>query len=346
MLQGSDPVAYAGGLWASDLREISSDSSVLDGSGRWICIVPYSGTPTFLRFSTWSAQPPALSPGSWTGPRTDAWRSSMDRADYVDAVEQTRAAIATGEVYQANICRVLRARLGAADRDITGLHALLLRDNPAPYSFMARVPQLGIQIASASPEMFLTREGQQLVSGPIKGTGRTREDLSEKDRAENVMIVDLVRNDLARVSQVGTVEVPGLLREEAHPGLVHLVSHVSGQLLPGAGWDQILKACFPPGSVTGAPKSSALRIIDALEPQARSYYCGALGWVDADARSAGLAVAIRTFWIDGDELCFGTGAGITWPSDADREWEETELKARHLTAVAAGSWTHEGGGVR
>ena len=152
------------------------------------------------------------------------------------------------------------------------------------------------------------------------------------------MIVDLVRNDLAQVSLVGTVDVPDLLVEESHPGLVHLVSHVSGRLIPGTSWAQIFNATFPPGSVTGAPKSTALKLIASLERSPRSWYCGALGWVDADEGSAALGVGIRSFWIEGDQLCFGTGAGITWLSDPAREWQETELKAGHLTTVASKSW--------
>jgi para-aminobenzoate synthetase component 1 len=157
--------------------------------------------------------------------------------------------------------------------------------------------------------------------------------LTDKDRAENVMIVDLVRNDLGRVAVAGGVTVPSLLRVEQHPGLVHLVSTVAARLTPDAGWPDLLAATFPPGSVTGAPKSSAVDILRSLEPVPRGIYCGALGWVDADAQQAALAVAIRTYeWRDG-RLHLGTGAGITWGSDAALEWEETELKVHKLLAV-------------
>ncbi|MDO8731275.1 MAG: chorismate-binding protein [Actinomycetota bacterium] len=339
IVHAHEPLAYAGGKWATDLVEVSSDWSVLESQGLWIGVVPYEGVPRFLRFETWSEQMPVLVGSSWKGPDVGSWTSSMDRDSYIAAVEATREAVAAGQVYQANICRVLRAPLGDLDRDIAGLHSLLMRDNPAPFAFMLRVPELDLHIASASPELFLSREDELLISGPIKGTGRTLADLTDKDRAENIMIVDLVRNDLARVSQVGTVEVPHLLQEEQHPGLVHLVSQVSGQLIPGTSWEQIFDSTFPPGSVTGAPKSTALKLIATLEPAARSWYCGAMGWIDVDADTAALSVGIRSFWIEGDELCFGTGAGITWLSDAAREWAETELKAGHLTAVASRQWS-------
>src|SRR5690606_10445443 len=120
-----------------------------------------------------------------------------------------------------------------------------------------------------------------------------------KDHAENVMIVDLVRNDLGRVCEWGSVEVPALCEVEHHPGLVHLVSTVQGRLRAGVGWAELLDATFPPGSVTGAPKLAALDVIAALEPVPRGPYCGAIGWVDGDAGAGDLNVAIRTFWFDG-----------------------------------------------
>lgn len=160
------------------------------------------------------------------------------------------------------------------------------------------------------------------------------------------MIVDLVRNDLGRVCATGSVTVPDLCVVEKHPGLVHLVSTVRGRLADGVGWPELLAAAFPPGSVTGAPKSSALRIIDSLETAPRGPYCGGIGWVDADRSTAGLAVGIRTFWVDRTEVApvlrFGTGAGITWGSDPEREWDETELKAARLLAVASGAHRETG----
>ena len=149
-----------------------------------------------------------------------------------------------------------------------------------------------------------------------------------------------IRNDLGRICRTGSVEVPALLQVEEHPGLVHLVSTVSGELDRGVGWSQILAAMFPPGSVTGAPKIAALEVISELEAGPRGPYCGAFGWVDADAGRAELAVAIRTFWTEESPsrrtLAFGTGAGITWASDPAAEWRETELKSARLLRVAGG----------
>ncbi|PRH76232.1 chloride transporter, partial [Streptomyces solincola] len=273
------------------------------------------------------------------------WTSSLDRAAYTAGVRRIREHIAAGEVYQANLCRVLSAPLpDPAAADVDALTALLARGNPAPYAGTIRLPAHGVEIATASPELYLRRVGTTVESGPIKGTGRTAADLLDKDRAENVMIVDLVRNDLGRVCATGSVTVPELCAVEPHPGLVHLVSTVRGRLAPSAGWPELLGATFPPGSVTGAPKSSALTIIEALETAPRGPYCGGIGWVDADRRTAELAVGIRTFWIDrpAGALRFGTGAGITWDSDPEREWAETELKASRLLAVASGAYAASG----
>jgi para-aminobenzoate synthetase component 1 len=132
------------------------------------------------------------------------------------------------------------------------------------------------------------------------------------------------------------VTVPALCAVEAHPGLVHLVSTVTGRLRPGVGWGELIGAVFPPGSVTGAPKLAALDHIARLEPVPRGVYCGAIGWVDADRSQGDLNVAIRTFWIEDGQLHLGSGGGITWDSTPDGEWAEAELKARRLLAVASG----------
>jgi para-aminobenzoate synthetase component 1 len=324
-----DAFAHVGGHLATGLCDVTSDPAALDSSGWWAVVVTYEGKVTCARFDTVRRAAHPVAP--WKG--GGEWASSLDEDAYVAGVERIRDAIADGVVYQANLCRILSAPL-SGDADIAGLGARLAVGNPAPYAMTLRVP--GAEIASASPELFLSRDGDVVESRPIKGTGRTEADLLDKDRAENVMIVDLVRNDLGRVAETGTVEVPALCAVEEHPGLVHLVSTVRARLRQGNGWPELLKATFPPGSVTGAPKSSALTLLDELEPVPRGPYCGAIGWVDADSRRGALAVGIRTFWAEDGLLRFGTGAGITWGSDPRREWRETELKAARLLEVASG----------
>ena len=335
--------ARFGDRTATGLLDVTSDLAALDSTGWWAVVLPYDGAPVLARFA--EVRTSAAPVGRWTGPATTDWTSSISREQYLGAVAAVRDHIAAGTVYQANVCRVLEARLpDIRAADVAGLATLLGAGNPAPFAGVihlpadahAAVPAGGLSVVSASPELFLRRSGSVVESGPIKGTGRTAGELSPKDSAENVMIVDLVRNDLGAVCSTGSVTVPHLLALEEHPGLVHLVSTVRGELRADIGWSELLAASFPPGSVTGAPKSSALRIIDEVETASRGPYCGAVGWVDADAATAELAVAIRTFWLEGDVLRFGTGAGITWGSDAEREWDETELKAERLLSVASG----------
>jgi para-aminobenzoate synthetase component 1 len=334
--------AHVGGVLATNLTDLTSDPAALDSRGWWAVVVTYEGKVTCARFDTVRPAPPPTA--RWRGPAAGGWTSSLDETAYVNGVEKIRVAIADGIVYQANLCRILSAPLPgpevaetaetAETTGIAGLGARLARGNPAPYAATISLP--GMRIASASPELYLSRRGDIVESRPIKGTGRTQQDLLPKDHAENVMIVDLVRNDLGRIADTGSVSVPRLCAVEEHPGLVHLVSTVRARLAASAGWPELLTATFPPGSVTGAPKSSALTLLDRLEPVPRGPYCGAIGWVNAESRRGALAVGIRTFWIEDGRLMFGTGAGITWRSEPYREWQETELKAARLLEVASG----------
>ena len=312
---------------------MTSDVTALDSRGFWAVVLPFDGDPVCARFDT--VRPARPWPGRpWVGPARAAWRSSMTAGEYCAGVERIRDAIAAGDVYQVNLCRVTTAPL-PPDADVAALGAALAGGNPAPYAAVVRLP--GVEIASASPERFLSRDGQVVESKPIKGTAATVDRFLAKDRAENVMIVDLVRNDLGRVCEYGSVEVPLLCDVEDHPGLVHLVSTVRGRLRPDVGWPELIAATFPPGSVTGTPKLAALDMIAALEPVSRGPYCGAVGWVDADTGRGDLNVAIRTFWFADGAVHLGTGGGITWDSTPEGEWRETELKARRLLAVASGS---------
>jgi para-aminobenzoate synthetase component 1 len=346
------PLAVVGGRLCTDLVDVTSDLAALDTRGFWAVVLPFDGPPVCARFA--SVRPARPWPGArWRGPSRQAWRSSLDHDGFTAGVRAIRSEIAAGDVYQVNLTRRLRApvpdRLGAdgsADgcapaggrgaTDVAALGAALAQGNPAPYSAVVRIPSVGLAVASASPERFLAREGSRIRSSPIKGTAATADGFLDKDRAENVMIVDLVRNDLGRVCEWGSVHVPSLLAVEPHPGLFHLVSTVEGTLREGLGWADAIEATFPPGSVTGAPKIAALESIARLEPEPRGVYCGAIGWVDADRRQGDLNVAIRTFWVEDGELNFGTGGGITWGSDPEGEWAETELKAANLLAVAGG----------
>jgi para-aminobenzoate synthetase component 1 len=313
--------------------DVTSDPTALESTGTWVVAQTFEGALTCVRMAErrpargwYDAAPP------WTMPPRASWSSSLDRHAYEKGVAVIRERIAAGDVYQVNLCRLLTCD-HPAPPDLLALGGALVRGNPAPYAATINLPAAGLQIASASPELFLARDGSTVTSGPIKGTATEPAGLSDKDRAENVMIVDLVRNDLAHVAATGTVEVPSLLRVEPHPGLVHLVSTVSAQLRAGCGWAELLTAASPPGSVSGAPKLSALRVIHELEPAPRGVYCGAVGWVDADRKVGRLAVGIRTFAWAAGRLQLGTGAGITWGSEPAAEWEETELKVRTLLGV-------------
>jgi para-aminobenzoate synthetase component 1 len=333
------PLAVVVGRLLTGLAEVTSDLGALDTPGHWAVVAPYEGAPVCARFT--HSRPARPWPGPpWQGPPPESWASSLDRAAYTAAVQRVRQAIAAGEVYQVNLTRRLSAPLAAPTAagsvDVAALGAALASGNPAPYSAVVRLPDHGVHVASASPERFLARQGTQVWSSPIKGTAAHAGGFTAKDRAENVMIVDLVRNDLGRVCEFGSVDVPALLDAEQHPGLVHLVSTVSGTLLPGAGWADLFDATFPPGSVTGAPKLAAMDYIASLEPVERGVYCGAVGWVDGDRACGELNVAIRTFWIEHDHLHLGTGGAVTWDSTPEGEWAETELKSRRLLKVASG----------
>jgi para-aminobenzoate synthetase component I len=343
-------VSYArfGSRWARDVVEIVDDVESLDRGGFWAVVVTFEGEVKCVRFArvtvaqttdAHASKGQPVPPSAWA-PLTGPWSSSLDETAYRAGVSEIRDRIAAGEVYQVNLCRVMSHQL-ADDANLADLETLVAQGNPAPYAGRVHVPEAGLDVLSASPEAFLTRRAGRIESRPIKGTATTMSAMLVKDYAENVMIADLVRNDLSPVCRPGTVSVDALCAPEQHPGLAHLVTTVSGELRQGVGWADVLSATFPPGSVSGAPKSSALRAIADLEPAPRGPYCGAIGWVDADAGEAELAVGIRTFWADRDTegqrwLRFGTGAGITWGSDPEQEWAETELKAIRLIGLASG----------
>ncbi len=260
-----------------------------------------------------------------------AWSTSLDRLAYERGVRIIQALIRAGHCYQVNLARQLTGPVV----DPVALHGAVASGNPAPYGTFWRDGR-GLAIVSASPERFLRIDGRAVETRPIKGTAvrAARLRASEKDRAENVMIVDLARNDLGRVCVPGSIAVPELCSIEPHPGLVHLVSTVRGELRADVGLGELLQATFPPASITGAPKPRVMQAIEDLEPVRRGVYCGALGWIDADRGRADLAVAIRTFTCTPAATTFGVGAGITIDSDPASEWAETELKAARLLRLA------------
>ena len=345
--------AWFGGVLADRYLGFSTDPADLDRGGWWAIVVTFEGALRLHRFARTRrlALPAPRRP--WAGPAADGWTTSLDGPAYRAGVTEIRRRIREGDVYQVNLCRVLSAPL-ADGADPWALAAVLAQGNPAPYAGVLDVPPgppappglpghlgphaappPGEWIVTASPELYLRRDGDVVTSAPIKGTAVEPAGFLPKDEAENVMIVDLVRNDLQRVCRPGSVAVTALLSVEQHPGLAHLVSTVRGRLAPTMGWAELLAATGPPGSVSGAPKSSALRAVTELEPVPRGPYCGGVGWVDADRGTGCLAVGIRTFWADGGMLHFGTGAGITWGSDPAGEWAETELKASRLVGLAS-----------
>jgi para-aminobenzoate synthetase component 1 len=267
--------------------------------------------------------------------------SGLERDDYETRVEAIRTEIARGEIYQANLTRRLEtpfhgspwARYRRLRTGDPSLFSAYLDLGPSPLTGQPRA------LLSASPEPFLTVDRAGRVStDPIKGTrprGRDREEdralarellASPKDRAENVMIVDVLRNDLGRVCRPGSVRVPRLCRLERTAGVQHLVSTVTGQLARDRDVFDLLAASFPGGSITGAPKIRAMEILEELEPVRRGPYTGALGWIGPDGAMQ-TSILIRTFVADGRRLTLHVGGGITYRSDPAAEWDETVAKA-------------------
>ncbi|MBU6254838.1 MAG: chorismate-binding protein [Actinomycetales bacterium] len=319
-------IFWMGGRLATELIEVSHDPSCLNDGQFWAVSTTFEGAFTAAKFATVVH---ADFPNASWNPISAPWTSTPDQSGYINYVDRIRELIAQGWVYQVNACRQICAV--DSNPNLRGLFSRILENNPAPWASYLEIP--GINIASASPELFLKRSGSRVKTSPIKGTQSLGSgDFGVKDKSENIMIVDLMRNDLGIICKSGSVEVTQLLYSQDHPGLQHLVSDVEGDLIDGISWSDILRAVSPPGSVSGAPKSSALSTISDNE-KPRGPYCGALGWVHGD--EAELSVAIRIFW-KADKLFFGTGAGITFSSDSQKEWEETELKASRLVKIAAG----------
>jgi para-aminobenzoate synthetase component 1 len=263
-------------------------------------------------------------------------KSNFTPAGYIEAVNRVREYIAAGDVFQVNLSQRFETELTVTPCE---LYRRLRQINPAPFAGYLNFD--GVTVVSASPERFLRLDGDWVETRPIKGTrprGKNSvEDAmlaqellnSAKDRAENVMIVDLERNDLGRVCQYGTVKVTELAILETFPTVFHLTSTVIGKLRPDKNRIDLLKAAFPGGSITGAPKVRAMEIIDELEPTRRSVYTGAIGYLSF-GRNLDLNIVIRTFIIKGNKAYFQVGGGIIYDSDAEAEYRETLDKAKAL----------------
>ena len=313
-----------------DARLVIDDNTGRTGSRR------FEGSSSGRRRLQRLLESASAAPSSATAVGLGRARSSLDRPAFEAGVRAIVALVEAGECYQVNLTRRLAWDHAA---DAIALHRALTAANPAPHAGLFVLPRPGgdaIAVVGASPERFLAWDGAEVETRPIKGTGTDANRLgaSPKDRAENLMIVDLARNDLGRVCEYGSVHVPGLFDLEQHPGLWHLVSTVRGRRRADVGLGALIRATFPPASVTGAPKPRVMQAIEDLEPVRRGVYCGATGWIDTQRDQGDLAVAIRTFTIANDTTTLGVGGGIVADSDPGAEWRETELKVARLLAAA------------
>ncbi len=293
-----------------------------------------------------------LRPSARRGPKTPApplyafdagIRSTFTRSGYCDAVRRVVDYLRSGDIFQANLSHRLQGRLAEPPFD---LYRRLRRHNPAPFSAYLDFGEL--IVASSSPERFLrvSPDTRVVEARPIKGTrprghnpaedAALRQELSEseKDRAEHVMIVDVLRNDLSRVCRPGSVRVPELFALEQYATVHHLVSTVVGELPPDRDVVDLLRAAFPGGSITGAPKIRAMQIIAELEPTARGVYCGSIGYMSVTG-ATDLSIVIRTYLVLGDDVYFQVGGGVVADSDPEQEYRETLDKARGLIAALA-----------
>jgi len=265
-------------------------------------------------------------------------RTSLGRDAYLRAVDRVQRHIAAGDVYQANLTQRFDA---AFDGDPWALYRAIATSTPAPRSAYLEVP--GLALASVSPEIFVDVDPRgRMETRPIKGTrprGLTPDDdkraaaallASTKDRAELVMIVDVLRNDLGRVASTGSVEVPELASLRSYPAVHHLVARVVAQRRSGVTPGELLAAVFPGGSISGAPKQRAIELLRDIEPCPRGLYTGCLFWFDDDGSMAS-SILIRSAIVTGGFAHVGAGGGVVADSDPEAEWSEANAKARALT---------------
>jgi len=292
------------------------------------------------RLSAPLQEPPASlprRPGEMTDPGRNGevhLTSNMGEADYKSAVLRAKEHIRAGDVVQVVLAHRLEASVPVAPFDVYRALRVL---NPSPYMFYLRFGERSV--AGSSPEILVRVHGSRVALRPIAGTrprGRTRAEdeameralqASEKDRAEHVMLVDLGRNDVGRVATIVTVRTTEFLKLERYSHVMHLVSQVEGELRPGLGPFDVLRASFPAGTVSGAPKKRAMELIEELETSRRGAYAGAMGYFDFHG-NADFCIMIRTAHFDGGRVQCGVGAGIVADSNPDEEWKETCDKAR------------------
>jgi len=297
-----------------------------------------------------SDPPPAGAKGRERAPfRVGPVAANFDLAAYRRAFARIQRYITAGDCYQVNLAQRFEAPV---DGDPWLGYQILRRINPAPYSAYLHHP--ACRVLSSSPERFLSVRGGGVETRPIKGTRpraaapgqdtRLAEELrhSSKDRAENLMIVDLLRNDLGKVCRPGTVAVPRLFEVESFASVHHLVSTVTGELAPGTDAVGLLRAAFPGGSITGAPKLRAMEIIEELEPHRRGVYCGAVGWLGFNG-DMDTSIAIRTLVSSDNRLRFWAGGGIVADSDVDTEYQECLDKAAAMLRLVQACGGHAGG---
>jgi para-aminobenzoate synthetase component 1 len=273
----------------------------------------------------------------------NGWQSNFTREAYEHAIARTVEYILAGDIFQANITQMFEAAIPDGFDPLAFYRVLRLR-NPA--TFAAFMDYGGVQVASSSPERLLRYDGATVEARPIKGTRRRDGDpardaaliadltSSRKDRAENVMIVDLLRNDLSRVSKPGTVKVPVLCGLETYANVHHLVSVITSELKDGHGVGELIGATFPGGSITGAPKIRAMEIIAEIEQRPRGVYCGAIGYIGFNGRTD-LNIAIRTAQFAGGMARVQGGGGITARSNPAAEYEESLTKIRRIMEAFA-----------
>ena len=268
----------------------------------------------------------------------------VSRADYAAAFEVVKDYIAAGDCYQINLTFPIDSRLVSGTP--LGLYAALRARQAVGYGAFVDLGLAGVPVLiSRSPELFLRTDAQgRIESRPMKGTAlrdpdpvrdaEVAEELrgSEKNRAENLIIVDLLRNDISKIAKLGSVKVPALFAVESYATVHQMVSRVVGQMVEKPSMAGLMLALFPCGSITGAPKIRAMQIIRAVEPFARGAYCGTIGWMAPDGNSC-FSVAIRTLSLTGERIVLNVGGGVVQDSTCDGEWEEAHWKARYLTGL-------------